>query len=133
MIFSITPHVGARELQFGMNRTAIRAHLAETPERFFRGEAEDTDFYAFLGLFALYNAAETCVALEFTRPARVLIGEVSLLSLSKKKALALFEADPALEHDGAGYTCYQQGIGAYYEASQRAGSVIAFSPDCYSS
>lgn len=133
MIFSITPHIGAGVLRFGMSRTAIRAQLTETPDRFFRDEVEDTDSYPLLGLFVLYNEAETCVALEFTRPARVLLGGVSLLPLSKKKAVALFEADPALEQDEAGYTCYQQGIGAYYEESRRAESVIAFSPGYYSS
>jgi len=133
MIFSVTPHIGAGALRFGMSRAAIRAQLPETPERFFRGEVEDTDSYPSLGLFVLYNDAETCVALEFTRPARVLLDGTSLLPLSKKKALALFAADPALEQDEAGYTCYQQGIGAYYEDSQRAESVIAFSPGYYSS
>jgi len=133
MTFSLTPHLGAGALHFGMSRAAIRAQLAETPERFFRGEVEDTDSYPSQGLFVLYNAAETCVALEFTRPARVLLDGVSLLPLSKKNAVTLFAADPALEQDEAGYTCYQQGIGAYYEESRRAESVIAFSPGYYSS
>ena len=86
-----------------------------------------------LGLFVLYDDAQTCVALEFTRPARVLLGNISLLPLSRKKALRLFEADAALEQDEAGYTYYQQGIGAYYEESQRAETVIAFAPGYYSS
>ncbi|ALW85928.1 hypothetical protein AUC43_12970 [Hymenobacter sedentarius] len=133
MTFSITPHIGAGALHFGMSRTAIRAQLAETPERFFRNEIEDTDFYPSLGLFVLYDGTETCVALEFTRPARVLLDGISLLPLSKKKAVALFKADPGLEQDEAGYTCYQLGIGAYYEESQRAETVIAFSPGYYSS
>ncbi|MGI4820203.1 MAG: hypothetical protein ACRYFV_03225 [Janthinobacterium lividum] len=132
MTFTITPHLGAGALHFGTSRAAIRAQLAETPERFWRGK-EDTDFYPSLGLFVLYNEQETCVALEFTRPARVLVNGVSLLPLSKKKAVALFQADPDLAQDEAGWTCYQQGIGAYYEESQRAESVIAFSPGYYGS
>lgn len=131
MTFSITPHLGAGAFRFGMSRTAIRTQVDETPQQFLRGGTEDTDYYPSLGLFVLYNDAETCEALEFTRPARVLLGEIALLPLSKKKALALFAADPALEQDKAGYTCYQQGIGAYYEGSQRAESVIAFSPGYY--
>ena len=133
MIFSLTPHIGAGVLRFGLSREAIRAQLPETPERFFRGGVDDTDSYPSLGLFVLYNESERCVALEFSRPARVLLEGTSLLPLSKKKALALFAADPALEQDEAGYTCYQHGIGAYYEESQRAESVIAFSPGYYSS
>jgi hypothetical protein len=58
-------------------------------------------------------------------------GRNLLTVLSGKKALALFAADPTLEQDKAGYTCYQQGIGAYYEVSQRAESVIAFPPGYY--
>jgi hypothetical protein len=131
MTFSITPHIGAGAFRFGMSRTAIRTQVVETPQQFLRGGVEDTDYYPSLGLFVLYNDAETCEALEFTRPARVLLGEISLLPLSKKKALALFAADPALEQDKAGYTCYQQGIGAYYEVSQRAESVITFPPGYY--
>jgi hypothetical protein len=131
MTFSITPHIGAGGFCFGMSRTAIRTQVIEMPQQFLRGGVEDTDYYPSLGLFVLYNDAEMCEALEFTRPARVLLGDISLLALSKKKALALFAADPALEHDKAGYTCYQQGIGAYYEVSQRAESVIAFPPGYY--
>ncbi|MCC2548196.1 hypothetical protein LJY25_17230 [Hymenobacter sp. BT175] len=130
MTFSITPHIGAGAFRFGISRPAIRAQVVETPQQFLQG-GEDTDYYPSLGLFVYYNDAETCEALEFFRPARVLLGEISLLSLSKKKALALFAADPALEQDKAGYTCYQQGVGAYYEVSQRAESVIAFSPGYY--
>lgn len=133
MTFNITPHMGANSLHFGMSRSAIRAQFVETPERFFRGEVEDTDYYPSLGLFVLYNESEACMALEFTRPARVLIGAVSLLPLSKKKAVALMQGDPELEQDEAGWTCYQQGIGAYYEESQRAETVIAFSPGYYHS
>lgn len=132
MTFTITPHIGADALRFGMSRSAIRAQLAETPERFFRGEVEDTDYYHLLGLFILYNEGEECVALEFTRPARVLLNGISLLPLSKKKAVALFHTDPNLEQDEAGWTCHQQGVGAYYEESQRAESIIAFSPGYYS-
>jgi hypothetical protein len=131
MTFSITPHLGAGALRFGMSRTAIRTQVVETPQQFLRGGVEDTDYYPSLGLFVLYNDAETCEALEFIRPARVLLGAISLLPLAKKKALALFATDPALEQDKAGYTCYQQGIGAYYEVSQRAESVIAFPPGYY--
>lgn len=114
-----------------MSRTAIRTQVAEMPQQFLRGGVEDTDYYPSLGLFVLYNDADTCEALAFTRSARVLLGEISLLPLSKKQALALFAADPALEQDKTGYTCYQQGIGAYYEVSQRAESVIAFPPGYY--
>jgi hypothetical protein len=131
MTFSITPHIGAGGFRFGMSRTAIRTQVVEIPQQFLRGGVEDTDYYPSLGLFVLYNGAETCEALEFTRPAHVLLEEISLLRLSKKKALALFAADLALEQDQAGYICYQQGIGAYYEGSQRAESVIAFPPGYY--
>jgi hypothetical protein len=131
MTFSITPHIGAGAFRFGMSRAAIRTQVDEVAQPFLRGGVEDTDYYPSLGLFVLYDAAETCEALEFTRPARVLLGGISLLALSKKKALALFAADPALAQDRAGYTCYQQGIGAYYEGSQRAESVIAFPPGYY--
>jgi hypothetical protein len=131
MIFSITPHLGAGTLRFGMSRLAIRAQLAQTPHPFLRADVEDTDFYAELGLFVLYDEAERCVALEFTRPARVLLGDVSLLALSKKKAVALLGADPAFELDTASYTCYEVGIGAYYEVARRAESVIAFAPNYY--
>jgi hypothetical protein len=133
MTFTITPHTGAGALHFGTSRAAIRAQLAETPEQFWRGNVEDTDFYPSLGLFVLYKEQETCGALEFTRPARVLLNGVSLLPLSKKKAVALFQADPDLAQDEAGWTCYQLGIGAYYEESQRAESVIAFCPSYYGS
>ncbi|TGE20996.1 hypothetical protein [Hymenobacter metallicola] len=131
MTFIIIPHIGAGGFHFGMSRTAIRTQVNEVPQQFLRGGVEDTDYYPSLGLLVLYNDAETCEALEFTRPARVLLGAVSLLPLSKKKALTLFAADPALEQDEAGYTCYQQGIGAYYEVSQRAESIIAFRPGYY--
>jgi hypothetical protein len=130
MTFSITPHIGAGDFRFGMSRAAIRTQVVETPQPFLQG-GEDTDYYPSLGLFVYYNDAKTCVALEFTRPARVLLGEIALLPLSKKKALALFAADPALEQDKAVYTCYQQGVGAFYEGSQRAKTVIAFSPGYY--
>jgi hypothetical protein len=131
MTFAITPHLGANTLHFGMSRTALRTQLAGTPERFLRGNIEDTDYYPSLGLFILYNDSELCVALEFTRPARVLVNGVSLLPLPKKKAMALFQTDSTLEQDDAGWTSYQQGVGAYYEEAQRAESVIAFSSGYY--
>jgi hypothetical protein len=131
MTFTLTPHLGADILRFGMSRSAIRAQLAETPTQFLRAEVEDTDYYPSVGLFVIYQEGEICVALEFTRPARVLLSGISLLPLSKKKALALFHEDATLTQDDAGWTSYQQGIGAYYEESRRAETIIAFSPGYY--
>lgn len=131
MDFGITPHLGVGSLQFGMHRAAIRALFANTPDQFYRGEVEDTDYYEAVGLFVLYDAAERCVALEMTRPARVLLEERELLELSKKEAVALFQTDAALEQDESGYTCYQYGVGAYYESPKKAETVIAFCKGYY--
>jgi hypothetical protein len=120
-------------LRFGMNRLAIQAQLAETPTRFLRGDSKDTDYYPSLGLFVIYQEAEICTVLEFTRPARVLLNDVSLLSLSKKKALALFQPDSTLTQDDAGWTSYQQGVGAFCEESRQAESIIAFALGYYES
>jgi hypothetical protein len=132
MEFIITPHIGTDLLQFGMSRAIIRALFAELPEQFFHAGTEDTDYYPALGLFVLYDAAQVCVALEFTRPARVLLEGVDLLDLSKKEAIARFRATPDFEQDASGYTCYYSGFGAYYEQLKRAESVIAFEPGYYS-
>lgn len=132
MDFLLIPHTGAGALHFGLSRSVIRTFFAEVPEQFFRGGTEDTDYYPSQGLFVLYDAAERCVALEFTRPARVFWDDVALLELSRKEAVARFRADPGLEQDASGYTCYQLGIGAYYERPKQAETVIAFSPGYYS-
>ena len=132
MDFMITPHVGVGPMHFGMVRSVIRALFAEAPEQFFRADTEDTDYYLSHGLFVVYDASQVCVALEFTRPARVLLDNIALLELPKKAAIARFRADPNFEQDARGYTCYQFGIGAYYEQSRWAETVIAFSKGYYS-
>jgi hypothetical protein len=126
MNFLITPHADVGAVQFGMVRSVIHTLFVEAPEQFFRGDTEDTDYYLSHGLFVLYDAAEICVALEFTRPARVLLDGIALLELPKKEAVARFKADPNFEQDASGYTCYQLGIGAYYERPKQAETVIAF-------
>ena len=131
MEFSIIPHVGAGDLRFGMSRLAIRELFLEVPERFFRGDAEDNDYYPLQGLFVIYDATELCVALEFTRPAHVVLDELDLLALSKKEAVARFGTEPDFEKDSSGYTSYHDGIGAYYEQPKRAETVIAFSKGYY--
>ncbi len=132
MDFLITPHVGVGAIQFGMARSVIHTFFAEVPEQFLRGDTEDTDYYLSHGLFVLYDTAEICVALEFTRPARVFLDGIALLGLPKKEAVARFKVDPNFEQDASGYTCYQFGIGAYYKRSKQAETVIAFSEGYYS-
>ena len=131
MDFLIIPHIGAGDLRFGMSRPAIRNLLPDVPERFFRGDSEDNDYYSSLGLFVIYDTTETCVALEFTRSARVALDVLDLLSLSKKEAVARFGAEPNFEKDSSGYTSYHFGIGAYYEQPKQAETVIAFSKGYY--
>ena len=131
MNFSITPHIGVGDLRFGMSRPAIRELFSGVPEQFFRGGEEDTDYYPSAGLFVIYNATEACVALEFTRPAHVVLDELGLLELSKKEAVARFGIEPDFEKDSSGYTSYHHGIGAYYEQPKQAETVIAFSKGYY--
>ena len=131
MDFSITPHIGAGDLRFGMSRAAIRALFLETAKQFFRADTEDTDYYSSLGLFVIYDGAEQCVALEFARPAHVSLDELDLLALSKKDAVARFKTEPNFEKDASGYTSHHFGIGAYYEKPKHAESVIAFSKGYY--
>jgi hypothetical protein len=131
MNFSIIPHIGAGDLRFGMSRSDIRKLIPDAPEQFFRGGSEDNDYYSSLGLFVIYDAAESCVALEFTRPARVTLDALDLLALSKKEAVAIFGAESGFEKDSSGYTSYQFGIGAYYEQAKQAETVIAFSKGYY--
>jgi hypothetical protein len=132
MDFSIIPHIGVGAIQFGMARSVIHTLFDDAPDQFHRGDTEDTDYYLSHGLFVLYDADEVCVALEFTRPAQVFLDGVALLDLSKKEAVARFKADPQFEQDASGYTCYQLGIGAYYERPKQAETVIAFSKGYYS-
>lgn len=131
MDFPITSYIGAGDLRFGMSRFAVRELFPEIPEQFFRGDIEDTDYYSSLGLFVIYNAAEQCVALEFARPAYVTLDKLDLLALSKKDAVARFKTEPNFEKDASGYTSHHFGIGAYYEESKQAESVIAFSGGYY--
>jgi len=114
-----------------MSRPAIRALFSDVPKQFFRADEEDTDYYPLEGLFVIYNATEVCVALEFTRPAHVILDGQDLLKLSKKEAVVRFRAEPGFEKDSSGYTSHHHGIGAYYEQSKQAETVIAFSKGYY--
>jgi hypothetical protein len=80
----IEPHVGAPPIRFGMSRSEVEMAVGEPPVRRRRNQFSTSEFdhYRRAGFFVYYDAADTCVAIEFTGASAVEYDGMSLFAQS---------------------------------------------------
>lgn len=92
MDFAISPLKGANNIEFGMDAADVRHLIGESPEEFRRhDEVYPSDHFVETGVFGYYDAEGHLEALEFTKPARALIGIVNVLELPFGQAVSMMK------------------------------------------
>ncbi|MFD1469582.1 hypothetical protein ACFQ48_15245 [Hymenobacter caeli] len=116
MTWEINSYKGAGPILFGTQREAIRRLFAEEPNSFKRGGYELTDYFQATGVFIIYDENDSCVAVEFTKPAIVSWQGKQLFPVPLNELFDYVrERDEELEEDESGFTSYKNGIGCYTE------------------
>lgn len=114
MDFNIHPFKGVNGIQFGMPVATVRARIPVDYNQFRRGsEAHSSDFFVEASEFAYYDADGHLEAMEFSSPARILLGQINLLSLHLSQIVPLLaKLDPNFSEDrvGAGFRNISVGI-----------------------
>jgi hypothetical protein len=73
-----------------------------------------TDAFLDHSVHVFYDDSGRCEAIEFYGPSTVLLDDKNLLHIPYSEAKSIVRAiDPAIEEDGAGFTSYRLGVGAY--------------------
>jgi hypothetical protein len=81
---------------------------------FKRADVTPCDFFEDVGLFAYYGAHDELRALEFARPACVILGDADLLSISFRSARALLSSIASdFKDDASGGESREAGIGLW--------------------
>ena len=139
MVWGIASYAGVGPILFGQNRTLVRQFFEEESTEFYKSasDAVTTDYFKEAGVFVFYDKADSCEAVEFTKPATVKWREQQLMPLPLGEVLEFMRSqDEDLEEDESGFTSYKNGIGGYTEdieeLTELAETIICFRQGYYS-
>ena len=143
-MMTIHPHKGVGVIAFGMTRPEVAKAVGQVPRRARRNQYDMSDYDLFekLGLFVYYDADDMCLAVEFTRDARVSYDGYELFAHPAHEARAWARARDQDLDGKDGFVATGLGLSMYApsidepdldddERSKPAQSFLAFRPGYY--
>lgn len=114
MIFYVEPYVGAKPLDFGMNKCEINHILGDAKKTFRRNKFATGDTEMYSECFVEYDENEKCTSIEFFGSACLMLKGVNLFALScaELRTFLNVEGDIGSEYD-SGFVSNSYGISVY--------------------